>query len=43
MIVLFSTALRPVLGQTSLLFSAKLGFFLGIKAAGAYSSPFMSI
>jgi hypothetical protein len=43
MIVLFSKALRLVMGQISLLFSAKWGFFLGIKAAGTYGSPFTSI
>jgi hypothetical protein len=43
MIVLFSKALRLVMGQTNLLFSAKWGFFLRIKAAAAYSSPVTSI
>jgi len=43
MIVLFSKALKLVLGQTGLVFSAKWGFFLRTKAAGAYSSPLTSI
>ena len=32
-----------VMEQTSLLFSAKCGFFLRIKAAGSYSSPLTSV